>query len=454
MTAKSLISGFLGVVLSLFAVLTPSPATAGGGWSGQERGSIDRATPETHVWTVLASASGTTADVIDMDTITTADWETGDTIAAGSITPPDGVRTLCFRYVEASGTDGRLTVRITGQDHFGRNVQSTLAFTSSGVLVTDAAFAPYPEPVVYVVLATALNASDSIYCNSYGQGLYANPQTANDLREFRVNGTQKTYTTATNFATTSGSSTPSASVSYFTTGWSTWNPDTGNLPTAIQGQVVNVIPNFSQRVWDAFATDLPGTALTDDLGLVTLGTTVATNWDVAVQTANMDNNDAVVPYYAATQFTLPPSYVSGGAVTLTSNAGMVTTVADVSCTIDFEVFEYGTPATDLCATAAQDINSLTAGNDTFTITATNLVAGDTIIIRTTIAGRDDTATGSTIGRMNKLSISSLQNSNLSSATSPGLSIIQLTPNTTSYRKDTVVFGDGVGGTLLKESKSE
>ena len=445
------------LITLLFAVLLPVLGFAGGGWSGAEKGSIDRATPETHVWTVLAKTTGT-GDVINMATITATDWATGDTISASSVTPPDGVRTLCFKYVEASGTDGRLKVRISGKDHFGRTVQSELSFTSSGTLITDAAFAPYPEPTFYVVSSTALNDADSIYCYSYGQGVYCNPQIANDLREFRINGTQQTYTTATNFVYTLTANT----TAYFHTLFSSWNPATGSLPTSLLGSVLGattsavseVVTVDKYRVWDAWATNLPGTAATDDLGLVTLGSTVATDWAAAVQTADMDNNDAVVPYYAAFEYVLPPNYVSAGAVTIVANSGMITTVADVSCTIDFEVFEYGAPTTDLCATAAQDINSLTPGNDTFTITATDLVAGDKIYGRMTIAGRDNTAAGVTIGRNNKLTITTVQNTTTTNTVAAAAAILQFTPNTTSYQRSTVVFGDGAGGNLLTESKSE
>lgn len=231
---------------------------------------------------------------------------------------------------------------------------------------------------------------------------------------------------------------------------------TGGIVPGGTTAVSNAIPLAGLRVWDAFATNLPGTALADDLGLVTLATTVGTDWDVALQTADMDNNDAVVSYYAAFLYVLPPTYVSGGAVTITANAGMITTVADVSCTLDFEVFESGltrNPATDLCATAAQSMNSLTAANLSFTVTPTNLVAGDTLLIRMTVAGRDNTATGVTIGRVNRVLVTSLQSSAASVATTPLYAFTPGDPtSTTADRYGTVLLGttNTSSGTLVPD----
>lgn len=214
-------SFFLKALLVPLFVLITALCSAQGGWSGESQGAITRGMPDHFVWEKLALATGTTADVLDMDTVTSTSLETGDTISPSSITPPSGVRTLCVRFVEASGTDARLTLRISGRDHFGRMVQSTLAFTSSGTLITDAAFASYPEPAIYVVYSTGIVDADSLYIYSYGQALTGNPQGPDDIRGFYINGVPQTAPTAEVF----GSNTR------FSTKFSTWNPATDALPT-------------------------------------------------------------------------------------------------------------------------------------------------------------------------------------------------------------------------------
>ena len=428
----------------LFAVLLPVLGFAGGGWSGLEKGDITRATPESHTWTVLAAATGTTADVIDMDTITATDWATGDTIAAGSVTPPNGVRTLAFRFVEASGSAARLKVRISGKDHFGRTVQSELSFTSSGTLITDAAFAPYPEPTFYVVSSTSLDDADSIYCYSYGQGIYSNPQTANDLREFRINGTQQTYTTTTNFVS---NSTTANTTPYFHTMFSSYNPATNALPSALLGTTTtsNQVPLTSVRVWDAFGVNL-ATAGTDDLGMSTgtfgTGPPVLTTSDAV---------GASVTQYGRFLYQLPPTYVPGGAVTLTAVA-VATDAPTVSSTLDFEVYESGA-GSDICATAAQSVTAV-SGTKSFTITPTNLVAGDWLDVRATVVLNDTGGSGAIFDRVGPISFTLTNYAANQTTAAAGLALLEFTPNTTSYQRSTVVFGNGAGGTLLTESKSE
>lgn len=179
----------------------------------------------------------------------------------------------------------------------------------------------------------------------------------------------------------------------------TGNKLTGNaeiLRTQMK-QVSNAIKRitpFDWRVWDSGA--LLGTAGTDDLGIVmgTFGTDVAT-----VQAGDLKAAGATTRY-ALTHVALPDYYDDGQTVTVRLLAGMQTNVADTSCTIDVEAYEVdddGTPTADgdLCATAATTMNSLTAANKDFTITATNLVAGDILEIRVTIACNDG-ATGTAV----------------------------------------------------------
>ncbi len=79
---------------------------------------------------------------------------------------------------------------------------------------------------------------------------------------------------------------------------------------------------------------------------------------------------------------------------------MVTTVAGTSATVDVEAYKIGkdnTLGSDLCATSAQSINSLTFSNKTFTITAGALAAGDVLDVRLAIAVSDAASGTAVIG---------------------------------------------------------
>lgn len=141
------------------------------------------------------------------------------------------------------------------------------------------------------------------------------------------------------------------------------------------------------RVWDAFQTNLPGTAATDDLALVggTFGTAPPT-----VSAGDLKAAGATTRY-ARFQITLPECYDAGETITLALYAGMATTIADTACTIDVQCYKIdkaGSIGSDLCATAAMTMNSLVFAAKSFTITPSGLVAGDTFDIRIAIACTD------------------------------------------------------------------
>jgi len=134
-----------------------------------------------------------------------------------------------------------------------------------------------------------------------------------------------------------------------------------------------------------------GTSARDDLGIA--GNTFATGVPT-IETRDVKGEGAVTLYGRA-QRQLPPEYESAQTVTLRANAGMVTTVADNSATIDFSVYESdkaaaaGGSPTDLCETDAININGdTTLSNCDFTITATSLTAGDWLDIRMALAVND------------------------------------------------------------------
>lgn len=158
------------------------------------------------------------------------------------------------------------------------------------------------------------------------------------------------------------------------------------------------IPLINARVHDAVETII-STAGTDDLGLVTgsFGTTAPT-----IETG--DVKAAGCTRYARLQ--VPMQVVNGAfnSAKLRINAGMKTTIADGTATLDVEVYRVGAPTVDICATAAQDINSLVAANFDFTLTDDDLAVGDILDIRVKVV-IEDTSTGTVvIGKINSLEL--------------------------------------------------
>lgn len=147
-----------------------------------------------------------------------------------------------------------------------------------------------------------------------------------------------------------------------------------------------VIPWTWWRVHDAYHTNLPGTAASDDLALIggTFGSA-----SPCIQ--GLDFGGTSTTAYARANIPLPWEYEDGQTVKLRFHAGILTTVADDSLTLDVVAYETDEEVgigSDICATAAQSINSLTLADIDFTITATSLVAGDVLDVRIVVAGTD------------------------------------------------------------------
>lgn len=157
------------------------------------------------------------------------------------------------------------------------------------------------------------------------------------------------------------------------------------------------IPWEAWRIFDAFATFLAVTALSDDdLALVggTHGTDVPN-----IQTLDVKN--ATKTRRARATVTIPQNYVAGQSVGLRFSAGMKTTIASVSATLDVEVFKSGKntlkTGSDLYAGAALDINNLVFANKDFDLDASTLNPGDTLDVRVTIATNDSATVTAVIG---------------------------------------------------------
>lgn len=149
------------------------------------------------------------------------------------------------------------------------------------------------------------------------------------------------------------------------------------------------------RVHDALQTTLPGTSASDDLGLYggTFGTSqpLIRTFDVKTLSTSL---------YARTQVALPAEYVAGETVKIRLGAGMITTVADTSCTADVEAYKVGKDnslGSDICATSATSMNSLTFANKDFTITSGTLSPGDVLDIRIRVTVVDSATVGAVIG---------------------------------------------------------
>lgn len=154
------------------------------------------------------------------------------------------------------------------------------------------------------------------------------------------------------------------------------------------------IPFTRWRVWDAVATNLPGTAATDDLGF-----TAGAFGTGAPYLVSRDLNAlGATTAYARAQIEIPPEYVgaSGAGGTVTISAGMINAVASVSATVDVEAYKLGFntnySGTDLVTTTAQTINSTTFANLAFALSdAVSLENGDVLDIRITVAANSATA---------------------------------------------------------------
>ncbi len=165
--------------------------------------------------------------------------------------------------------------------------------------------------------------------------------------------------------------------------------DTGTFP----------IPVTEFRSSTALQTPT-GSASTSVLGLVdnTFGTGAPTLETTDLKTAGLTSPKARF------LFAVPKEYVAAGNFTVTINAGMKTTVADTTATVDCECVRQAAPTVDICATAAQSINSLTAADKTFTLTGTSIVPGDILDVRLTVAVTDASGGTAVIGKINSVTL--------------------------------------------------
>ena len=149
------------------------------------------------------------------------------------------------------------------------------------------------------------------------------------------------------------------------------------------------VPLTDFRVWDAMQTNLPGTPTTDDLGLIggTFGTATPSLRSEDLKALGAINKRARVLVQ------LPWEYVAGESVTLRFMAGMITTVAGTTATIDCEAYLLQDDpddaiGSDLVTTSATTMNSLAFANIDFVVTPSSLSPGDILDVRVTCAVND------------------------------------------------------------------
>lgn len=167
-------------------------------------------------------------------------------------------------------------------------------------------------------------------------------------------------------------------------------------------EAVYVIPWAALRVFDAYGTNLPATPANDDLGLVG-----GTFGSASPKASSGDVKAGGCTRYARFQFDLPPEYEIGQTVKCRLHAGMTTTPADTSATVDVQCYESDSEAgvgSDLCSTAAQSINNLTDADYDFTIDPAGLAAGDTLDIRITVTVVDAATGTAVIADIGKISM--------------------------------------------------
>lgn len=154
------------------------------------------------------------------------------------------------------------------------------------------------------------------------------------------------------------------------------------------------VPMSRWREHDDYATVLDGTPVAGNhLGCV--GGTFATNAP-SLQTDDFGGNAAASHYYARGEIVLPWNYEAANTVKIRIHGGMLTTVASEACTVDLQVYksdEDSTSTGDLCATAADDMNTLVFADMDFTITATTLSPGDVLDVQIDVSADDNTNLG-------------------------------------------------------------
>ena len=179
----------------------------------------------------------------------------------------------------------------------------------------------------------------------------------------------------------------------------------GQIPRSYLTQDADVaigVPVTDLRKTSDLAAVLPNAASGSDLGIYNGGTGFGTDAPV-VRTS--DAKATTVTQYARFQWVVGSEFDVGETLQVRVNAGMNTTVANGTATVDVEAYvidEDGTVGSDICATAAKDINLLTKANKDFTLTSSTVAKGDVLDIRVTVAITDSATATAVIGEIGSI----------------------------------------------------
>lgn len=138
------------------------------------------------------------------------------------------------------------------------------------------------------------------------------------------------------------------------------------------------IPLSQFRTWDAMQTALPGTAANDDLGLVT-GT-----WLTDAPILRTIVNSGTSTVRAGLLFPVPLDYQNADPTVV--RVPYTTVVAPTStATLDLEIVRVVAPTVDIVSTNANDVAAVNAADAVFVLNPANLVAGEMLFARVSIA---------------------------------------------------------------------
>lgn len=168
------------------------------------------------------------------------------------------------------------------------------------------------------------------------------------------------------------------------------------------------VPMEDLRVFDAYQTHIVTAGSTDDdLGWSTGGTY---GTDIPYVTAG-DVKTVTKTRKARLKYMVPMNYVSGQSARFVFYCGMITTVADTSCTLDLSAYKEGSgglkSGSDLVTTSATSINAGPAGTFAevafdLSVTSPTLAPGDWIDLLITIAAVDAATVTAVIPAISKI----------------------------------------------------
>lgn len=183
------------------------------------------------------------------------------------------------------------------------------------------------------------------------------------------------------------------------------SPSAGFERTQMALVTLDEFPHSIQgwKKFDSIDANLPAAATGSYLGCIT-----GTFGTAANQLQSSDSKNTTVTQKARRQEPMPNHFVDGTATSkYRIHAGMKTTVANGSATVDLSIYKIeddGTVGSDLVSTSAQSINSLTDNDFDFSFDSSGLAPGDLLDIQITVAITDSATGTAVIGLVRKTTL--------------------------------------------------